>query len=252
MTKLRTTFAAFALLLLATTAHAGDTPPPVSEYDNVPPGLLLTPAQRLDAASPQQAGTQQQPVKETTTIDPQVLTHSIKVLEDKPAQNGESKIIGMPQIEQAYAQGKYAEIIRPLEENVAQNDAQAALLLGIMFDSGQGVTANPQRATDLFLRAAEANIPAAQHRLALQYYQGRGVAKDSLRAMMWLHIASVTYKDGPQKDRAVADRNNLEAALNRRDRETAVFMAREWLTKKGIAHLLGAQDAPPQQQQAPR
>ncbi len=243
--KLRTAFTAFTLLLLATAAHAGDGAPPLSEYDNVPPGLLLTPAQRLESETPQQADTQQ-PAPDTTGIDPQVLTHSLKVLEDKPAQNSEAKIIGMPQIEQAYAQGKYADIIRPLEENVAQNDAQAALLLGIMYDSGQGVSANPQRATELFARAAEANVSQAQHRLALQYYQGRGVAKDSLRAMMWLHIAAATFKDGPQKNRAIADRNNLDAALSRRDRETAVFMAREWLTKKGIAHLLDAQAAPAQ------
>ncbi len=253
MLRLATT--AVALVLLATPAQAGDTPPPITEYNNVPPGLLLTPAQRLELTAPQQGQTPTTPNNTpptTDSLDPQVLTHSLKVLEDKPVQNGEAKIIGMPQIEQAYAQGKYADIIHPLEQNVAQNDPQAALLLGVMFDSGQGVAANPQRATELFARAAEANVSQAQHRLALQYYQGRGVAKDSLRAMMWLHIAAATFKDGPQKDRAVLDRNNLDAALSRRDRETAVFMAREWLTKKGIAHLLDADTAPTNTPTAPK
>lgn len=245
---MRSVFTALVIVLIATTAQAGDIPPPTTEYDNVPPGLLLTPAQRLEITAPDQAVATKPDTQNTDSLDPQVLTHSLKVLEDKPIQTDQAKIIGMPQIEQAYAQGKYADIIHPLEENVAQNDAQAALLLGVMFDAGQGVTANPQRATELFARAAEANVSQAQHRLALQYYQGRGVAKDSLRAMMWLHIAAVTFKDGPQKDRAVLDRNNLDAALSRRDRETAVFMAREWLTKKGIAHLLDADTAPAQQQ----
>lgn len=249
---LRFASTALALILITSPVYAGDTPPPLSEYNNVPPGLLLTPAQRLERASPP-AETQhaEQPQTEpAASVDPQVITHSIKVLEDKPAENSEVKIIGMPQIEHAYAQGKYADIIQPLEHNVAQNDPQAALLLGIMFDGGQGVTANPQRAAELFARAAEANVPQAQHRLALQYYQGRGVAKDTLRAMMWLHIAAATFKDGPQKERVIGDRNNLEAALSRRDRETAVFMAREWLTKKGIAHLLDADSTPAQAQPA--
>lgn len=248
---MRCVFVAIALLTMTAPAQAGDMPPPVSEYDNVPPGLLLTPAQRLEMTAPATATPAQQGSDTADTLDPQVLTHSLKVLEDKPVQTGENKIIGMPQIEQAYAKGQYTDIIHPLEENVAQNDPQAALLLGIMFDAGQGVAANPQRATELFARAAEANLSPAQHRLALQYFQGRGVAKDNLRAMMWLHIATATFKDGPQKDRAVLDRNNLDAALSRRDRETAVFMAREWLTKKGIAHLLDDNTATPATQQQP-
>lgn len=239
---LRSAFTALMVLMVTTTAHAGDVVPPVNEYDTVPSGLLLTPAQRLEMKAQHQADTVATP-SDTQAIDPQVLTHSLKVLEKKPDQISAPNIIGMPQIEAAYAQGKYAEIILPLEENVARHDAQAALLLGIMFDSGQGVTANPTRASELYAKAAEANLSQAQHRLALQYYQGRGVSKDSLRAMMWLHIATATYKNGPQKDRAITDRNNLDAALSRRDRETATFMAREWLTKKGIAHLLDAQPA---------
>lgn len=280
MTKMtfRTTAAAWLLacVFAAPPVMAGDTPAPAAisvpgdaappaaatppaqaaaisaagEYKDVPAGLLLTPSQRLemqhpDAPQPQNDGD----VGPDTSLDPQILTHSIKILEDKPEQQANIKIIGMPQIEAAYAQGKYADILHPLEESVDQNNPEAALLLGIMLDAGQGVAANPTRAAELYTKAAEANLPQAQHRLALQYYQGRGVAKDPLRAMMWLHIAAVTFKDGTQKQRVITDRNNLNAALSRRDRETALFMARDWLTKKGLVHLLDdqqIQNAPPQ------
>ena len=224
-------------------------PPPTSEYDTVPPGLLLTPAQRIDHAANVVPAA---PVKNNATeglmapdemgaptVDPQTPMHSLSVLEQKPVATDDTPtIIAMPQIEQAYAKGEYQSIIRPLEMLVTQKDAHAALLLGIMMEEGKGVPANPQRAAELYARAADAGMPQAQHRLALQYYQGKGVAKDSLQAMMWLHIASSTYKDGAQKQRAVGDRNNLQATLSRRDRETAMFMAREWMTKKGILHLL--------------
>lgn len=243
--------AIFAAILLAPLSLAAqEAPPPAtSEYDNVPPGLLLTPAQRIDHAANvvpaapvknnETAGLVAPDEMAAPTVDPQMPMHSLSVLEQKPVATDDTPtIIAMPQIEQAYAKGEYQSIIRPLEMLVMQKDAHAALLLGIMMEEGKGVAANPQRAAELYARAADAGMPQAQHRLALQYYQGKGVAKDSLQAMMWLHIASSTYKDGPQKQRAIADRNNLQATLSRRDRETAMFMAREWMTRKGILHLL--------------
>lgn len=255
MTMLLRTAAALtvATLLIAPPAQAGDSAdlsasadPAVetpaaseNEYATVPDGLLLTPAQRRERLSPQK-DTELAPgdVAPDARLDPQILTHSLEPLENKSEQAKDAKILSMLQIEEAYTQGKYEEILQPLEEAADQNNPQAALLLGIMLDDGQGIAANPARATDLYTRAAEANLPQAQHRLALQYYQGKGVAKDLLRAMMWLHIAAATYKEGPQKQRASADRDNLNTALSRKDRETALFMAREWMTKKGTVRLL--------------
>lgn len=256
---LRTAAAALiaAPLLTATPAHAGDiadlsaTADPAAaetpaasenEYATAPDGLLLTPTQRRERLSPKK-DTELAPgdVAPDARLDPQILTHSLEPLENKSEQAKDAKILSMLQIEEAYTQGKYEEILPPLEEAADQNNPQAALLLGIMLDDGQGIAANPARATDLYTRAAEANLPQAQHRLALQYYQGKGVAKDLLRAMMWLHIAAATYKEGPQKQRASADRDNLNTALSRKDRETALFMAREWMTKKGTVRLLDAE-----------
>ncbi len=221
-------------LVLATSAAVAQNSATAAqdEYQNVPAGLLLTPEQRLTGTAKID---DEEPLP---TIDPQIPTHSLSFLNQKQDSEDNVRVMGMPQIEAAYAQKKYAEILAPLERLIAQNDMHAALLLATMLDAGQGVTADPARATALYARAAESGLPQAQHRLALQYYMGKGVARDNLRAMMWLNIASVVYPDGPLKQRALADKNNLDLAMSRRDRETALFMAREWLTKKGISHLL--------------
>lgn len=212
------------------------TPSASEDYRDVPSGLLLSPAQR-------QENTNITPEPPEAGIDPQIQTHSLNLI----TQNTDSAatILGMREIEAAYAQKKYTSIIKPLEYHVNQNDMQAAVLLGLLYESGQGVAADAQRATALFARAADAGIPAAQHRLALNYYFGRGVSKDSLRALMWLQIAALSYKDGTQKHRVISDRDNLSAALTRREQDAALLMAREWLTKKGKAHILDAQQPLP-------
>lgn len=230
------TLMALLFLLMTLPAEAGEgNPPPVSEYDRVPAGILLGPQQRETPAAATDTATDQ-------GVDPQVLTHSVTDLTAPvtTADHEAPKIQTLNQVEAAYAAGRYTEVITPLEMLVAQNDTRAALMLGVMLDTGQGVEANPERAATLMTQAAEGGIALAQHRLAIMHYQGRGVAKDPMRAMMWLHIAIAKYPPGAERDRAMADRSNLDAALSRRDRETSLFMAREWLSKRDEAHLLDA------------
>ena len=226
--------------LLAGVALAADAPP-ISEYDNVPVGILLTPEQRaaLQAKTPVATDTSSGPA-----IDPQVPTHSVDKLTGDTNAPLTPTIQGIDQIEKAYAEGRYAEILTPLEELVAQGDMAATLMLGVMLETGQGGVENLPRAAALMTRAAEGGLAVAQHRLAIMHYQGRGVAQDDVRAMMWLHIAVAKYPPGAQRDRASSDRANLDANLTRRDRDTALFMAKEWLTKRGEAHLLDVKAAP--------
>ncbi len=223
------------LVMTALPAQAGDAPP-MSEYDHVPQGILLDAAQRTRAPVDEAAA----PVP---SVDPQVPVHSVEGLAPaKPDTVIAPRLQTLDQIKAAYAAGRHKEAVTPLELLVAQNDAEAMLLLGIMLENGEGIPADPARAATLLQQAAETDLPLAQHRLAILYYQGKGVAKDDVRAMMWLHVAAAKYPPGPERDRALADRRNLGAALTRRDRDTAQLLAREWLEKRGEAHLLQPQE----------
>ncbi|MBI4006798.1 MAG: SEL1-like repeat protein [Gammaproteobacteria bacterium] len=77
---------------------------------------------------------------------------------------------------------KALEILRPLAE---QGNSQAQVTLGIMYDYGHGVTANPEEAFKWYLKAAEQGIPMVQHDVGVKYFQGQGVKQDYLEAARW-------------------------------------------------------------------
>jgi TPR repeat protein len=110
-----------------------------------------------------------------------------------------------------------------------------------MYRSGQGVPKSSEQALLWLNKAAEASRPLAQHHLASIYYGGEGVLADPVKALMWLHIAILHYPDGPEKKRAIEDRDNVYAQLTRRDKERALDLAHEWLEKKDEGQLLDTQ-----------
>lgn len=230
MTFLRLAAGGFMLLaLLPATAFA--RAPASEEYARVPKGILLDPDQAAEMAAPEGG----------VMLDPQAPRHSLKTLgevQDDNSQNRKSTIASVAQAQIAYNEGKFDEIREPLEEMAARNEAGAQLLLGMMYEKGEGVKQDYGRAADLMTQAAENNLAIAQHRLAVMYHRGVGVPRDDARAMMWLHIAIAHYPTGFEKTRAISDRDNLDQSISRRDRETAIFTAREWLGKRGEAHLL--------------
>lgn len=217
----------FACFLLAFTAPAaaqsleafdvqGESSGPLSldEYKDVPIGLLLSPEQAEEAAK--ESGVD---VSEVGVMGRQKLNYD-KLME-------------------LYKQGLYAEIIKDLMPLSEGGHHGAEELMGIMYKEGQGVKKDALKGYDLLVKAAESNRPLAQHHLAIMYYLGEGVSqKDPVMALSWLHIAIVHYPDGPEKDRAKHDRDNLYTQLTRRDKDRALEIARSWLQEKGEAHLL--------------
>jgi TPR repeat protein len=205
------------LIVLAIPAYAQDSTPSLDEYNNVKPGLLMPAATENNAGAPEEA----QPQEETPGETQQAMT-----IEDIVA---------------AYQQGKFdlaAKLLLPLAKN---GQHQAEELIGIMYRTGQGVPKDPAQALVWLSKAAEANRPLAQHHLASIYYAGEGVTADPVKSLMWLHIAILHYPDGPEKKRAIEDRENVYAQLSRRDKERALELAREWLDKKDEGHLLDMQ-----------
>lgn len=156
-------------------------------------------------------------------------------------QNSESGRMSYETALKLYRQGKFNEALQGLIPMAQQGQSSAQELLGIMYRMGQGVPKNPELAFENMRKAAEDNKALAQHHLGVMYFTGEGVKADAIQALAWLHIAIVHYPDGPEKTRAEQDRDNVYKALNRRDKESALKVAHDFLEKKGEAHLLDMQ-----------
>jgi TPR repeat protein len=64
------------------------------------------------------------------------------------------------------------------EQEAGQGNAEAAYVLGVMYEQGQGVTANLSRAVEEYRRAASGGSARAQLNLGLMHQDGRGVSRD--------------------------------------------------------------------------
>jgi hypothetical protein len=90
----------------------------------------------------------------------------------------------------AYLAGDYAgalAIIRPLAEG---GDSEAQKLLGVMYDYGHGVPADPVQALQWYIRSAEQGDPAVQYQVGAKYFRGEGVAQDQVQAAKWWELAA--------------------------------------------------------------
>ena len=58
-----------------------------------------------------------------------------------------------------------------------------------MYDEGDGVCQNSQKALEWYTKAANQGHPAAQYNLALMYYDGEGVKQDKHTAKEWFEKA---------------------------------------------------------------
>ncbi len=194
------------------TEGKGSQLPSTDEYKNVPIGLLLPPeeAEKIAKATGKEAGL-----------------------------DGRVRKMNYDKIQELYNQGQFEQVLANVQVLADGGHHGAEEMLGIMYRQGQGIKADPLKAFDLLSKAAEENRPLAQHHLGVMFYLGEGVPQpDAVQALMWLHIAIVHYKDGPEKDRAKQDRDNIFPQLTRREKDRAMETARAWLTKRGEGHLL--------------
>ena len=251
------------LLLLSAPAMAGDgtaafdaanapiqsPPPPMSEFDNVPPGLLIdsknTAAPPSDQLAPAESATSDLLNPNTGAPLPSYANDIFKTAAPEgappptPEAQSEKKRLSLAEVQRAFAAGQYNDLVDPLTYYVSTGDRTAHMLLGILYRNGHGgLPADQKKAFELLSKAADSNQPLAQHHLGIMYYTGAGVTKDTTQALKWLQIAIAHYPNGPGKTRAEADRKNLEASMTRREVENAGFMARDWLIARGEGHLV--------------
>ena len=82
------------------------------------------------------------------------------------------------------------ENVEWLELGVQQGNAEAALNLGKMAETGRGVPQNYKRAAELYQIAADEGIVQAQSALGKLYANGDGVPQDNEKAVFWLTKAA--------------------------------------------------------------
>jgi len=91
---------------------------------------------------------------------------------------------------QAYLDKDYdraLEILKPLAE---QGNTNAQVTMGLMYDYGHGVPADPVEAIKWYKLAAEQGVPVVQHDLGVKYFQGQGVEQNYLEAAKWWEMSA--------------------------------------------------------------
>ena len=71
-----------------------------------------------------------------------------------------------------------------------QGDASAQLILGLMYDNGEGVPEDDAEAVRWYHMAAEQGLALAQYNLGGMYANGEGVPEDDAEAVRWFRMAA--------------------------------------------------------------
>lgn len=90
----------------------------------------------------------------------------------------------------AFRAGDYGLALSQLQPLANQGEAQAQFYLGVSYQKGWGVIADPTKAAQWYRRAAEQGLNKAQHNLALLYLRGEGVPADAALAREWFERAA--------------------------------------------------------------
>lgn len=84
-----------------------------------------------------------------------------------------------------FRQGRFAEALQDWQAASAAGDARGALYVGVLYDSGLGVTQDYAKAMDWYRRAADAGSAAGAFNIGVLHDSGLGVDKDPGEAASW-------------------------------------------------------------------
>src|SRR5882762_3168466 len=82
----------------------------------------------------------------------------------------------------AYGAGNYARALEHLTPSAEAGDSRAQLLLGIIYEHGQGVPPDFRQAVAWYRKAADQGNAEAQALVGIMYAQVRGVVQDDEQA----------------------------------------------------------------------
>ena len=100
----------------------------------------------------------------------------------------------------AFQSGKYKTAFAILKPIAEDGNANAQTMLGLMYDSGEGVSLDSAEAANWFRLAAEQGHPIAQVNLGSMKFEGRGTSQSYQSAAYWFSKA--------------AEQGNVRAQLN--------------------------------------
>lgn len=86
--------------------------------------------------------------------------------------------------------GRYAEAISEWKAAAGSGDATAALFLGVMADTGQGLPQDYAQALAWYRRAADGGSPSGMFNVGIMYDAGQGVRQDQAEAARWYRRAA--------------------------------------------------------------
>jgi hypothetical protein len=91
---------------------------------------------------------------------------------------------------QAYERGQFANALQFLLPLANEGDAVAQYHLGLLYEDGKGVRADPVQARQWYERAAQVGYAEAQFRLGRLHADGKGVPADGTQAARWYLLAA--------------------------------------------------------------
>lgn len=204
----------FFTLLLSVISFNAYALSDVSEYANIPQGLLLD--------------NQIKPEQKDNEFD--------------NSKDGYQSSYSMDNLIEKFNQEKYIEIKDEVKIKAEQNLVVAAKILGVMYKYGLGMDVNYDEAFKWLSRAAEAADPEAQHHLALMYSKGESVQKNLAISLKWLRIASLLTTDEAEKESILKDYKNVLISANRRQKASANDLVEKWLKDNGKLYLLDEEE----------
>ena len=104
-----------------------------------------------------------------------------------------------------------------------QGSADAALNLGGLYDSGEGVEQDYKQAVNWWKKAAEKGHAVAPNNLGLMYAQGLGVSQDYIEAYKWFALSSMGGEE-----RALNGLKTAESLMTEEEISEAKELLEEW------------------------
>lgn len=103
----------------------------------------------------------------------------------------------------AFRQGRFAEAYQAWSASAAAGDGRAARFIGVMYDTGEGVLQNRDRALAWYRRAADLGDPVGMFNVAVLYDSGNGLPRDAAEAARWYSRAARLHDGRAEYDLAL-------------------------------------------------
>jgi hypothetical protein len=115
----------------------------------------------------------------------------------------------------------------------AKSNTDAMVQLGIMYGTGRGVPKDLLQAVSWFRQAAELGHASAQFNLGGMYARGEGVKQDFIEAYKWESLAITRAADRPDVPTFTTSRDAIAKQLTADQINEANMLIRKWLDEFG-------------------